>query len=144
MTQTFTTTSQKATEQLGARLAQTLCGGELIAYRGGLGAGKTAFTRGLLHALGYTGEVSSPTFAIVNEYRGGRLDAAHFDVYRIAGTQELYGTGFYDYLDGRTVVLIEWCENIEDALAEEPRIVVAIDGSAEEPRTITITGAREL
>ncbi len=144
MTQSFKTNSQAETERLGARMAGTLRGGEIIAFRGGLGAGKTAFSRGLLRGLGYTGEVPSPTFAIVNEYRGGRLDAAHFDVYRLAGEEELYGTGFYDYLDGRTVVLIEWSETVAAALDGEPCIVVEIDGCADEPRAIAITGAEKL
>lgn len=143
MEQIFTSSSQQETEALGARLADQLAPGSAVAFFGDLGAGKTAFIRGLLRRLGYAGEVTSPTFAIVNEYRGGRLDAAHFDMYRISGPDELYGTGFYDYLDGRMLVLIEWSENIESVL-EDDWVRVRIEGCADEVRTITVTGAKPL
>lgn len=139
----FETKSQQQTERLGERFAAALRAGDVVALRGGLGAGKTAFTRGIAHGLGYAGTVSSPTFAIVNEYRGGRLDLAHFDVYRIAGESDLYGTGFYDYLDGRMLLVIEWSENIPFAL-EETAITVEIAPLAEERRRITMESEREL
>ena len=137
MTQHYETHSEKETEALGREFAASLQGGETVALYGDLGAGKTAFTRGAMRALGYEGEVTSPTFAIVNEYRGGRLDAAHFDMYRIQDEDGLYSTGFYDYLDGRMVLFIEWSENIPWAL-DGSEIAVHISGSAAQPRSISI------
>ncbi len=140
MTETsFVSHSEQETEQRGRTFADRLSGGETVALYGDLGAGKTAFVRGALRALGYTGEVTSPTFAIVNEYRDGRLPAAHFDMYRIGNEDELYSTGFYDYLDGKQVLFIEWSENIPWAL-DGSEITVRITGSADEPREISITG----
>lgn len=128
------------TEELGARLARQLKAGDVVAFYGPLGAGKTAFARGVLRALGYAGTVASPTFTIVNEYRGGALDVAHFDMYRVSDEEGLYSTGFYDYLDGRMALLIEWSENIGWAI-EDDAIRVTISGSGEQPRIITIEGA---
>ena len=139
----FETESQQQTERLGERFAAALRAGDVVAMRGGLGAGKTAFTRGIAHALGYAGTVSSPTFAIVNEYRGGRLDLAHFDVYRIEGESDLFGTGFYDYLDGSMLLVIEWSENIPFAL-EESAITVEISVLSGDRRRITMESEREL
>ena len=93
--------------------------------------------------MGYEGTVASPTFAIVNEYRGGRLDCAHFDVYRIGSEEELYGTGFYDYLDGRTVLFIEWCENIPFAVTDD-MLKVSMEHTGAGSRRITIESTREL
>ena len=117
----FITRSPDETRALGGRLADALQGGEVIAFTGSMGMGKTAFTRGLVLALGGGDVVSSPTFAIVNEYRGGGRLLCHFDMYRIEGFDDLYSTGFFDYLDGGAVLAIEWSENIEDsgALPEE-------------------------
>ena len=109
------TQSAADTEQLGERIAACLTGTEMIALFGDLGAGKTAFTRGLCRGLGITDGVSSPTFAIVNAYRG-RFPVYHFDMYRITGADDLYATGFYDYLD-TGVIVIEWSENIESELS---------------------------
>lgn len=138
-TKIYKTTCQSETEALGASIAKALKEGDIVAFLGGLGAGKTAFSRGVLRGLGYDNNVASPTFTIVNEYRGGTLDAAHFDMYRISGEDELYSTGFYDYLDGRFLLLIEWCENIEFALADDI-IRVTITGQGESGREITIEG----
>ena len=110
----YTTKSPEETESIGFKLAQTLRGGEVIAFRGGLGMGKTCFTRGLARGLGFTGTVTSPTFALINEYIGGRLPLYHFDMYRISGEDDLYSIGFYDYSD--CVMAIEWSERIPYAL----------------------------
>lgn len=116
MNKTFSSGSERETEQIAAELAETLRGGEVIAFRGGLGMGKTAFVRGLAAALGYKGEVSSPTFALMNEYIGGRLAVYHFDMYRISGWEDLYSTGYFEYSELGGVLAVEWSENIEAAL----------------------------
>lgn len=139
------TNSVQQTEALAQTLAQKLQPGDVIAFRGGLGAGKTAFVRGLAKGLGVTDEVSSPTFAIVNIYRGGRLTLAHFDMYRIESADALEDTGYYDLIaDGAPVVYaIEWSENIEEALPEDA-ILVTITRTGEETREICIEGGRAL
>lgn len=142
MTVEFTSQNEQATQTLGERFAAQLREGDVVAFRGDLGAGKTVFSRGIMRGLGYRGAVASPTFAIVNEYSGGRCRVAHFDMYRIDSEQELYSTGFYDYLDGRWIILMEWSENVPFAL-ESDTITVSISGSAQQARTITIQGARE-
>ena len=121
---TFTTHSAAETEALGERLAARLTGGEVIAYTGDLGAGKTAFTRGLARGLGITDRVTSPTFTIVNEYEGGRLPLFHFDMYRLSSSDELYDIGWEDYLARGGICAVEWSENVSDAM---------------EPGTITIS-----
>ena len=113
----FTTNSAAETERVGARLARRLKGGDVAAVYGGLGAGKTVFVRGIAAGLGITDEVSSPTFALVHEY-GGEPLLAHFDMYRVEGWEDLYSTGFFDYLDRGGVLAVEWAENIEAALPE--------------------------
>ena len=115
---TFTTHSAAETEALGERLAARLTGGEVIAYTGDLGAGKTAFTRGLARGLGITDRVTSPTFTIVNEYEGGRLPLFHFDMYRLSSSDELYDIGWEDYLARGGVCAVEWSEIVSDALEE--------------------------
>lgn len=110
----FVSKSAKSTEQLGSRIAGVLKGKEMIAMFGDLGAGKTAFTRGLCEGLGIDEGVSSPTFAIVNAY-SGRYPVYHFDMYRIKDVDDLFATGFYDYI-GTGVTIIEWSENIESEL----------------------------
>ncbi len=117
MTQEFVTHSPAETQALGERLAAQLAGGEVIAFTGGMGAGKTAFTRGLAIGLGAGDVASSPTFALVNEYQG-RLILDHFDMYRIETWEDLESTGFFDYLESDRVLAIEWSENIEGALPE--------------------------
>ena len=137
--ETFTTNSPEETQALAQRLAAALHGGEVIAFTGGMGAGKTAFTRGLAIGLGAGDVVCSPTFAIVNEYPG-RITLEHFDMYRVGTWDELYSTGFFDYLDTDRVLAIEWSENIEGALPEK-RIAVDIQpGQGEDQRRITIDG----
>ena len=136
----FVTNSPEETQALAARLGEKLKGGEVLAFTGGMGMGKTAFTRGLMEGLGGGGEVSSPTFAIVNEYQG-RLTVDHFDMYRISGWEDLYSTGFFDYLeDPGRVLVIEWSENIQGALpADAVRIHIA-PGEGETQRVITLQG----
>ena len=137
--QEFVTHSPAETQALGERLAAQLAGGEVIAFTGGMGAGKTAFTRGLAIGLGAGDVASSPTFALVNEYQG-RLVLDHFDMYRIETWEDLESTGFFDYLESDRVLAIEWSENIEGALPEK-RIAVDIQpGQGEDQRRITIDG----
>ena len=118
---TYRTNSAAETEALARRFGAKLRDGDVVAYKGGMGMGKTHFTRGIAEGMGITQAVSSPTFAIVNEYRGGGRALCHFDMYRIEGFDDLYSTGFFDYLDEGAVLAIEWSENIEDsgALPEE-------------------------
>ncbi len=137
----YVTHSRAETVALGTRLANVLQGGELIAFTGGLGAGKTAFCEGLAEGLGCTDPASSPTFAIVNYYRGPR-PLAHFDLYRIHTEEDLYAAGFYDYLDQGAIVAAEWSENLADILAAEHPITINIARIDGEPdgRCITIEG----
>ena len=141
--QSFITKSQAETEALGARLAKTLKAGDVVAFYGELGAGKTAFTRGALCEMGFGGHITSPTFTIVNEYRNERFFVAHFDMYRIETEDALYSTGFYDYLDGKRILFIEWTENIEYAL-DFPHITVTITAAGETERKIEIEGGEAL
>ena len=137
----FHTRGEAETEALGARLAEVLTPGAVVAYRGGLGMGKTAFTRGLARGLGYRGRVTSPTFTIVNEYEGGRLPLFHFDMYRLEGADALFDIGWEDYLDRGGVCAVEWSELAEGALPPET-VFVTIARSPEDDtaRTITMEG----
>ena len=135
----FVTHSPEETEALAARLAEGLTGGEVLAMFGGMGMGKTAFVRGLAVGLQVAGEVSSPTFALVNEYQG-RLPVAHFDMYRVESWDDLYSTGFFDYLDTDCVLAIEWSENIENALPDDSIRVEITAGEREQERKIVISG----
>ena len=132
-------TSCEQTEQLGEKLAKTLSGTEIIAMFGNLGAGKTAFTRGLCRGLGVTNNVCSPTFAIVNEYEG-KFRVFHFDMYRVSTLDDLHSTGYFDYLDAG-VLVIEWSENIENILPEDAIRVTIKYGTAENERIICVEGA---
>ncbi len=127
------------TEKEAENLATLLKGGEVIAFRGDLGAGKTCFTRGLAKGLGFKGTVNSPTFALVNEYIGGRLPLYHFDMYRVNSWEDLYSTGFFDYMDMGGVIAAEWSENIDGALGENT-IYVTIEKIDENRRKIQICG----
>ena len=140
-TKTYASHSPEETRALGARLASRLRAGDVVALSGELGAGKTALTAGALEALGCEGPFASPTFAIVREYEGGSFRCAHFDMYRISNDDELYSTGFYDYLDGERILFIEWSDNIAFALPDGV-ISVALTGSGEAEREITISGVR--
>lgn len=131
--------SSAMTEQIGERIAAKLKGGEVIALFGGMGMGKTAFTRGVARGLGIEGGVSSPTFALVHEYHG-RVTVYHFDMYRVNGWDDLYSTGFFDYLDTGAVLVIEWSENIETALPQNIiRIKIEL-GANENERIFHIEG----
>ena len=133
----FISESREKTEEIAAKFSETLSGGEVIAFRGGLGMGKTCFTRGLAKGLGYDGEVTSPTFALINEYFGGSLSIFHFDMYRIDSWQDLYSSGFFEYCEENGVVVAEWSENIENALPDNT-IYVEIKALDEETREISI------
>ena len=132
------TKSPEETEKLGAALAEKLLPGTVIAYRGDLGAGKTAFTRGLARGLGCREQVTSPTYTIVNEYLGGRLPLFHFDMYRLSSADDLWDIGWEDYLDRGGVCAVEWSENVADAM--EGAITVSIAKLDDTTRRITIEG----
>ena len=135
----YHTESRQQTVELGRRLAQTLSPGSLVLFTGGLGAGKTAFCEGIAQGLGCADPASSPTFTIVNYYRGPR-PFAHFDLYRLQNQEDLEVAGFYDYLDQGAVVAAEWSENFADLLADEKAVRVDIQVDGENSRTITIEG----
>ena len=134
----FLTNSPVETEAVGAALGKILTPGTVLAYRGDLGAGKTAFTRGLARGLGAGDMVTSPTYTIVNEYLGGRLPLFHFDMYRLASSDDLWDIGWEDYLDREGICAVEWSENVEDAL--EGAVSVTIEKLGEEARRITLEG----
>lgn len=134
------THSAAETEALGCRLGCALAPGTVIAYRGGLGMGKTAFTRGLARGLDCRDRVTSPTFTIVNEYEGGRLPLFHFDMYRLGSADELFDIGWEDYLNRGGVCAVEWSENVAEAM-ETGTIRVSIRREGDEnSRVIGIEG----
>ncbi len=133
----YVSNSPLETEKIAEEFAKTLEGGEVIAFRGTLGMGKTCFTRGLAKGLGFLGDVTSPTFALINEYLGGRLDVFHFDMYRISSWEELYSCGFFEYIEQNGVVVAEWSENIENALPQNS-IYVELENIGENSRKIKI------
>lgn len=135
---TFETNSPEETQAVAQKIAALLKPGDLIAYRGGMGAGKTTFTAGLARGLGSAAWVSSPTFALVHQY-DGPLPLCHFDMFRVTTLDDLYSTGFFDYLGGNAVLAVEWSENIQDALPE-PHITVDFTVEEGDRRTITVTG----
>lgn len=137
MNNVFISNSPADTKDIAARLAESLSGGEVIAFYGDLGLGKTCFVTGLAEGLGFTGEVSSPTFAIINEYIGGRLNLYHFDMYRVSSWDDLYSTGYFEYMESGGVLAVEWSENIESALPDDV-IRVTIKRLDETKREITI------
>ena len=115
----YTSDSIAATEEYGYRLAQELTGGTVVALFGGMGMGKTAMMRGIAAGRGLNAaEVSSPTFALVHDY-GGNPPLIHFDMFRVTTWDDLYATGFFDYLDAGCIMVVEWSENIEAALPED-------------------------
>ena len=136
----FITNSPAETEEVGMKLAKVLSPGTVIAYRGDLGAGKTAFTRGLARGLGIQDPVTSPTYTIVNEYLGGRLPLFHFDMYRLGSADDLFDIGWDDYLERGGVCAVEWSENVAEAM--ENSINVTIEKLGEESRKITVTGGK--
>ena len=135
---TYITNSPEQTEALGQALGQSLKGGEIVAYTGDLGAGKTAFTRGLAKGLGIAMAVTSPTYTLVNEYTGGRLELFHFDMYRLGSSDDLFDIGWDDYLLRGGVCAVEWSENVSDAM--EDAIWVRIQRLDDDTRSITIEG----
>ena len=138
----YITNSERETEQLGQRLADVLWAGSVIAFTGDLGAGKTAFTRGLALGLGVGERVTSPTFTIVNEYEGGRLPLFHFDMYRLGSSEELFDIGWEDYLARGGVCAVEWSENVDDALESDCIRVDIRRGDTDRQRIICITGVQ--
>ena len=138
----YITNSPAQTEAIGAALGKIIEPGAVIAYRGDLGAGKTAFTRGLAKGLGCTEIVTSPTYTIVNEYLGGRMPLFHFDMYRLRSSDDLFDIGWDDYLDRGGVCAVEWSENVDDAMEEA--IYITIEKLGEDSRRITIEGGGDL
>ena len=136
----ITTHSADETQALGQRLAKRLLPGDVIAYFGDLGAGKTALTRGIAQGLGVTDLVTSPTYTIVNEYLTGRIPLFHFDMYRLGSSDELFDTGWEDYLARGGVCAVEWSENVEDALRDAIHITIEKDPLEPDTRRITIEG----
>lgn len=133
--------SETETEAAGQALAAKLRPGDVVAYRGDLGAGKTAFTRGLARGLGCHGRVTSPTFTIVNEYEGP-TPLFHFDLYRLGGEEELWDIGWEDYLERGGVCAVEWSENVSDAL--EGALTVSIEKLGDTRRNIILEGGEYL
>ena len=134
------TKSPEQTEALGKKLAELLRPGDVIAYYGDLGAGKTAFTRGIAAGLGIQESVTSPTYTIVNEYLSGRMPLFHFDMYRLSSSDELFDIGWEDYLARGGVCAVEWSENVADALTDAISITIEKDPAQLDWRKITIEG----
>lgn len=141
--QKFVTNSEKETTELGRKLAGKLTGGTVVAFFGGLGMGKTAFTRGMAQVLCVKEDVSSPTFAIVNDY-GGNPPLYHFDMYRVESWDDLYSSGFFDYYENGGILAVEWSENIENALPQNTVRVTFERGESDNQRVITIEGGEEI
>lgn len=131
------TQSTSETEAYGKQFASRLVRGDVVAFFGDLGMGKTAFIRGIAAGMGITDAVSSPTFAIVHEYNG-KIPLYHFDMYRVSGWDDLESTGFFDYLDADGVCAVEWSENVEGALPQRAYIVEIARGKTDNERIITI------
>ena len=140
----FVTKSASETAEVAMALGAKISSVTVIAFTGDLGAGKTTFIKELAKALGYTGEVSSPTFAIVHEYIGGRLPLYHFDMYRVDSWESLYSTGFFEYMETDAVLAVEWSENIENALPDDLITVDITRGEDDNERIITISSRGEI
>ena len=137
----FVSKSVSETVELGFRLGSLIKGGCVVAYFGTMGMGKTAFTHGLAKGLGIDDKiVSSPTFALVHEYRGPACNLYHFDMYRISTWDDLYSTGYFDYIDSGAVLAVEWSENIENTLPDDAVKVIFSQGETENERIIEIIG----
>ncbi len=132
--------SEQETEALGEALAGKLGPGAVVAFTGDLGAGKTAFVRGMARGLGITQRVTSPTFTIVNEYEGGRLPLFHFDLYRLGSSDELFDIGWEDFLCRGGICAVEWSENVTDALEPDTVFIDIRRGEAPDTRTVTVKG----
>ena len=135
----YHSSSEKRTGEIAQALCQHIGPGSVVAFRGGLGMGKTAFVRGAIKAYGNNSFVSSPTFALVHDY-GGSPHIYHFDMYRVTGMDDLYSTGFFEYLNKDSILFIEWSENIESALPENTMYVDISPGPGPDKRVITISG----
>ena len=135
----FRSASAAETEEFASQLAKKISGGTVVALYGGLGMGKTAFTRGFARGLGNESYVSSPTFALVNDY-GGNPPLVHFDMYKVESWDDLYSSGFFDYYDMGAILCTEWSENIENALPENTVRVRIEKGENENERIITVEG----
>ena len=135
----YKTASEAETAAVAAAVSGRLRPGAVVAFTGGMGMGKTAFVRGALRAFGNPAFVSSPTFALVHDY-GGSPHIYHFDMYRVTGTDDLWSTGFFDYLDGESILFIEWSENITEALPPDTVFVRFAPGENENDRVITVEG----
>lgn len=138
MSEIFRSDSVAMTEEYGRQLAQTLTAGDVVAFYGGMGMGKTAMVRGIADGLGLSAEVSSPTFALVHNY-GGQPPLIHFDMYRVTGWDDLYSTGYFDYLDAGAILVVEWSENVEAALPADA-IRIRIQQAEENVRLIERVG----
>ena len=137
---TYISKSEQETERIGSEFAASLPGGTVVAMYGDLGAGKTAFVRGMAQGLGITQRVTSPTFTIVNEYEGGRLPLFHFDMYRLHSAEELFDIGWEDFLSRGGICAVEWSENIQEALEPGTVYVDIRRGQGEQERIISIKG----
>ena len=136
----FVSNSEQETRDFAKQIAAKLRAGDVVLFNGDMGAGKTAFTRGLAEYLGADGEVSSPTFALVHEYYG-RIPLFHFDLYRISGFDDLYAVGFFDYLDRGGILAVEWSENVPNLENELENVVrVSIEKLSENGRRIIVSG----
>jgi len=133
---TFETHSPAETEKIGEMVAERLLPGDIVGFTGGLGMGKTVFTRGLAKGLGFDGDVSSPTFSLIHEYRGGKIPLCHMDAYRLTGPDDLFETGFYDYESDGWVIAVEWNERVE----LEPAVRVEIERIDDNSRRIKLEG----
>ena len=138
----YITGSPEETEAVGAALGRVLTPGSVVAYRGDLGAGKTAFTRGLARGLDISARVTSPTYTIVNEYLSGRIPLFHFDMYRLRSSDDLWDIGWEDYLERGGVCAVEWSENVADAM--ENAVTVNLEKLGENTRRITLEGEIDL
>lgn len=135
----YLSNSLSETEHLAQIIGKIIKPGDTIAFAGGMGAGKTTFTKNLVKNMGYSGYVSSPTFTIVNEYITNDCSIYHFDFYRLTDPDDLYSTGYYDYVDGNNILIIEWSENIEDELPENT-IKISINRISDNSREFIIDG----
>lgn len=136
--------SEKDTYEFAEKFALTLSGGEIIELSGELGAGKTVFVKGLCKGLGVSDEVLSPTFTVMNDYRGSGLDVYHYDAYRLSSGEEAYYSGLTDYFGLKSgVCVIEWAENIADALKDFETIKIEIRYTGEDSREIHIHDGKD-
>lgn len=135
----FYSVSENETSEIAEKICKNISAGTVVAFSGGMGMGKTAFVRGALKAYGNDSFVSSPTFALVHDY-GGQPHIYHFDMYRVTSLDDLYSTGFFDYLDDNSILFIEWSENIDGALPENTVYIDISQGENAEERKITVKG----